>query len=203
MLLWMVWRHILTGLFAAFSVAILLFLLFFLRDPQRRIPLYPDLFVAPADGRVVALEPTHEPLFLMGQATRISIFMSLVDVHVNRAPMAGQVAFTRHQAGRFLPAHRRSASEVNESHLLGLEDGEIRIAVKQVAGSFARRIECWVSPGQQLERGQRFGLIKFGSRVDVFLPPHLEVLVGLHQKVRAGETVLARAPADSSANKSS
>nr|NIO13349.1 hypothetical protein [Xanthomonadales bacterium] len=155
--LWVGWRHILTSLFAVLSLAVLLFLLYFLRDPERRTPLGPGLFVAPADGRVVALEETHEPVFLRGRVTRISIFMSLADVHVNRAPMAGQVAFATHRAGGFLPAYHRNAPDHNESHFLGLEDGETRIAVKQVAGAFARRIECWVSPGQRLARGQRFG----------------------------------------------
>jgi phosphatidylserine decarboxylase len=104
------------------------------------------------------------------------------------------VAFQEYRPGCFLPAYRREASDENESNLLGLVEGETRILIKQVAGILARRIVCWPSVGQQLARGQRFGLIKLGSRVDLFLPSDVEVLVALGDKVRAGETVLARMP---------
>jgi len=191
--LWVYWRHLLTAVLAIFLIAVLLFLFYFLRDPERQPPTGDGLFVAPADGRVVTVHQTEEPIFLQGLATQISIFMSLLDVHVNRAPMTGEVAFQEHRPGRFLPAYRREASDENESNLLGLVEGETRILIKQVAGVLARRIVCWPSVGQRLARGQRFGLIKLGSRVDLFLPPNVEVLVALDEKVRAGETILARA----------
>lgn len=192
--LWVHWRHLVTSVLAIFLVAVLLFLFYFLRDPERQPPAGDGLFVAPADGRVVTVQQTEEPIFLQRPATQISIFMSLLDVHVNRAPMAGEVAFREHRPGCFLPAYRREASDENESNLLGLVEGETRILIKQVAGILARRIVCWSSLGQRMARGQRFGLIKLGSRVDLFLPPGVEVLVALGDKVRAGETVLARAP---------
>ena len=191
--LWVYWRHFLTAALAIFLIAVLLFLVYFLRDPERQPPAGDGLFVAPADGRVVAVQQTEEPIFLQGPATQISIFMSLLDVHVNRAPMSGEVAFQEYRPGRFLPAYRHEASDENESNLLGLVGGETQILIKQVAGILARRIVCWPSIGQRLARGQRFGLIKLGSRVDLFLPPDVEVLVAIGEKVRAGETVLARA----------
>jgi phosphatidylserine decarboxylase len=190
--LWVYWRHLLTAVLAIFLIAVLLFFFYFLRDPERQPPAGDGLFVAPADGRVVTVQQTEEPIFLKGPATQISIFMSVLDVHVNRAPMAGEAAFLEYRPGRFLPAYRREASGENESNLLGLVAGEMRILIKQVAGILARRIVCWSSVGQRLARGQRFGLIKLGSRVDLFLPPDVEVLVALGDKVRAGETVLAR-----------
>ena len=192
--LWIHWRHLLTAVLAIFLIAVLLFLFYFLRDPERQTPAGDGLFVSPADGRVVTVQQSKEPIFLQGPATQISIFMSLLDVHVNRAPMAGEVTFREYRPGRFLPAYRREASHENESNLLGLVEGETRILIKQVAGILARRIVCWSSVGQRLARGQRFGLIKLGSRVDLFLPPDVEVLVALGDKVRAGETILARAP---------
>jgi phosphatidylserine decarboxylase len=192
--LWVHWGHLLTAILAIFLIAILLFLFYFLRDPERQPPAGDGLFIAPADGRVVTVQQTEEPFFLQGPATQISIFMSLLDVHVNRSSMAGEVAFREYRPGRFLPAYRHEASDENESNLLGLVQGETRILIKQVAGILARRIVCWSSVGQQLARGQRFGLIKLGSRVDLFLPPDVEVLVALGDGVRAGETVLARAP---------
>jgi phosphatidylserine decarboxylase len=192
--LWVCWRHLLTAVLAIFLIAVLLFLFYFLRDPERQPPTGDGLFVAPADGRVVTIQQTEEPIFLQGPATQISIFMSVLDVHVNRAPMAGEVAFREYRPGRFLPAYRREASDENESNLLGLAEDEMRILIRQVAGILARRIVCWPSVGQRLTRGQRFGLIKLGSRVDLFLPPDVEVLVAYDEKVRAGETVLARAP---------
>jgi len=192
--LWVHWPHLLTAVLAIVLIAVLLFLFYFLRDPERQPPTGDGLFVAPADGRVVTVQQTEEPNFLRGPATQISIFMSILDVHINRAPVSGEVAFREYRPGRFLPAYRREASDENESNLLGLVEGEMRILIKQVAGILARRIVCWPSVGQRLTRGQRFGLIKLGSRVDLFLPPNVEVLVAHDQKVRAGETVLARAP---------
>jgi phosphatidylserine decarboxylase len=190
--LWVHWRHLLTTISAIFLIAVILFLFYFLRDPERQAPAGDGIFVAPADGRVVTVQQTEEPVFLQGPATQISTFMSLLDVHVNRAPMAGEVTFLEYRPGRFLPAYHREASDENESNLLGLAEGETRILIKQVAGILARRIVCWSSVGQRLARGQRFGLIKLGSRVDLFLPPDVEVLVARDDKVRAGETVLAR-----------
>jgi len=184
--------HSLTAILAAFLVVVSLLLFYFFRDPERHPPAADDIFVAPADGQVMTIQRVEEPVFLQGPAMQISIFMSVLNVHVNRAPMAGEVAFRQYRAGRFLPAYRPEASTENESNLLGLIEGETRVLIKQIAGIIARRIVCWPPIGERLARGQRFGLIKFGSRVELFLPPGVEVLVAIGDNVRAGETVLAR-----------
>jgi phosphatidylserine decarboxylase len=184
--------HPLIAILAALLVVISLLLLYFFRDPERHPPAGDGLFVAPADGQVMTIRQVEEPIFLQGLAVQISIFMSVLNVHVNRAPIAGEVAFRQYRAGRFLPAYRPEASTENESNLLGLIKGETRVLIKQIAGILARRIVCWSSIGERLARGQRFGLIKFGSRVELFLPPDVEVLVTIGDRVRAGETVLAR-----------
>ena len=153
--LWVHWPHFLTAILAVFLIVVLLFLFYFLRDPERQPPAGDGLFIAPADGRVVTVQQTEEPFFLQGPATQISTFMSVSDVHVNRSSMAGEVAFQEYRPGRFLPAYRHEASDENESNLLGLVEGETRILIKQVAGILARRIVCWSSLGQRLAQGQR------------------------------------------------
>ncbi|MDY7040550.1 MAG: phosphatidylserine decarboxylase family protein [Chloroflexota bacterium] len=191
--LWVRWPHPLIAVLAAMLVVALLLVFYFFRDPERHPPVGDGLFVAPADGQVMTIRQIEEPIFLQGPATQISIFMSVLNVHVNRSPMAGEVAFQEHRAGRFLPAYRPEASTENESNLLGLVEGETRVLIKQIAGIMARRIVCWPSVGDQLARGQRFGLIKLGSCVELFLPPDAEVLVAVGDRVRAGEDIVARA----------
>lgn len=166
--------------------------LFFFRDPERAVPVGDDLILSPADGRVVAIEPVHEPLFIKGPAVRLSTFMSLWDVHVNRSPVSGEVKLVRHVPGKFLQAFRPEASDVNEHILLGLQGGERRVLVKQIAGILARRCVNRAIIGDYLERGQRFGLIRFSSRVDLFLPPEVQLLVQVGDGVQGGSSVLAR-----------
>ena len=182
---------------AALALVLLGWLATFFRDPERtpESPL-PDVLLAPADGRVTAIETIVEPRYLEGPARRISIFLSLWDVHVQRSPCDGVVRWLDYQPGTFAPAYSARA-ERNESNLIGLETAHGRVAVRQVAGILARRIVCWPAVGDRVRRGQRLGLIKFGSRVDLFLPPHADVLVVVGQPVRAGQTVVARLPLDS------
>jgi phosphatidylserine decarboxylase len=123
---------------------------------------------------------------------KISVFMSLFNVHVNRAPVEGRVALVRHVPGRFLQAFRPEASDVNEHNLIGLESRQGRVLVKQVAGILARRIVCWVQISQEMHAGERLGVIKFGSRVELYLPPGAEPVVQVGDRVRAGVTVVAR-----------
>ena len=156
----------------------------FFRDPERAVPQTLGAVVSPADGRVHEIE-TEE-----GHRC-ISIFLSVADVHVNRAPYAGKVTEVIYQPGRFVPAYRAEASRENESNRLTLDSPDGVIAVKQSAGVLARRIVCRARPGDVLERGQRYGLIRFGSRTDLFLPADADVVARVGDRVRGGETILA------------
>jgi phosphatidylserine decarboxylase len=168
--------------------------LFFFRDPERAIPDGDELILSPADGRIVAIQTVHEPLFIQGPAVRLSTFMSLWDVHVNRSPVSGEVKLVRHVPGKFLQAFRPEASDVNEHQLLGIQSGQRRALVKQIAGILARRCVNRAIIGEHLERGQRFGLIRFSSRVDLFLPPEVQLLVRVGDAVQGGSSAVARWP---------
>jgi phosphatidylserine decarboxylase len=164
----------------------------FFRDPARVSSAGPGAVISPADGKVVALEEVDCPELAGGRALVVSIFMNIFDVHVNRAPLAGQVVATTRIPGGFVPADRPQAREGNERLALSLQTPEgTGVLVVQVAGLVARRIECWARPGEFVQRGQRYGMIRFGSRVDVYLPPRALARVALGQRVRAGETVIA------------
>jgi phosphatidylserine decarboxylase len=167
-------------------------LLWFFRDPRRNPPGGEGVFLSPADGEVVEIEQTRAPRFLEGEALKIGIFMSLFNVHVNRAPVEGQVALVEHVPGQFVQAFRPEAALLNEHNFIGLESRYGRVLVNQISGIMARRIVCWVRPGQGLKAGERLGVIKFGSRVEVYLPLGAEPAVQLGQQVHAGLTVIAR-----------
>jgi phosphatidylserine decarboxylase len=186
------WPGLFTFLLVGLSVALFALLLYFFRDPQRTSPAEEGLFLAPADGRVVEVGRVHEPRFLEGDGLKIGIFMSLLDVHVNRSPVEGQVVLVEHVPGQFLQAFRPEASEVNEHNLVGLESRYGRVLVRQVAGILARRVVCWVGTDQRLRAGERLGVIKFGSRVEVYLPPGAESVVMVGDRTRAGVTAVAR-----------
>ncbi len=173
-------------------LAALGFALFF-RDPERHPPSCDDLVLAPADGRVVTVRQEPEPLWLQtDRAWRIGIFMSVADVHVNRMPVTARVVDIRHEPGRFLPAYQEDTLTQNERRLYFLEDDQgRRFLLVQIAGLIARRTVSWVTPGETLACGQRFGMIRFGSRVELFLPADARVLTAEGQRVRAGETPLA------------
>jgi phosphatidylserine decarboxylase len=165
------------------------FVLWFFRDPERRIPDDPALVVSPADGRVthiVAEERDGRP------GRRISIFLSIFDVHVNRTPAAGTLRRIEYRRGKFLNAMRAAASAENEQNVLRIETGRGEIEVKQIAGWIARRILCWKREGDTVARGERFGMIRFGSRVDLWLPGDPEILVQTGRHVSGGSTPLAR-----------
>lgn len=165
------------------------FLAFFFRDPERTMPVRPGMIVAPADGRVVLIRDDVDDAFV-GPARQVSIFLSPFDVHVNRAPVDGTVVAVTHELGRFLPAWREEASERNERTSVSIEGERGRVLVRQVAGILARRIVCRVHPGDWVRAGDRFGMIKFGSRTDVVLPRGVRVSVTVGDRVRAGETLL-------------
>lgn len=168
---------------------------YFFRDPKRSVPLAPGVIVSPADGVVSLIEPAVPPAELgMGPEalTRISVFMNVFNCHVNRAPIEGRVAAIAYRPGKFLNASLDKASADNERNSLCIElsDGR-KIAVVQIAGLVARRIVCFVQQGKALNTGERFGLIRFGSRLDVYLPDGVHPMVALGQTMVAGETVLA------------
>ncbi len=170
------------------------FCLWFFRDPERHVPDDERLIVSPADGRVVAVVQEREEHFLHAPATRISIFMSPLNVHVNRNPVSGAVELVRHTPGKFRAAFQDKASLDNERNAVVLRSGERRYLMVQIAGALARRIVCHLAPGEQVRRGERFGMIMFGSRVDLFLPVGVTPLVAKGDRVQAGASVLARAP---------
>jgi phosphatidylserine decarboxylase len=167
-------------------------LLYFFRDPHRQTAIDTNAYYSPADGRIMVIDTLVEPHFIQGEARRISIFMSLTDVHVNRAPVKGEVVLSQHVPGKFIQAFREQASQVNEHHLIGVRTGSERILIKQIAGILARRVVCRVHPGDHLDAGERLGLIKFGSRVELFLPAGCEIAVRVGDRVFAGESILAR-----------
>ena len=176
---------------AACIVAGFLLVLNFFRDPERAVPTGDDLVVSPADGRVVAIREVFEEEFLKLPAVQISIFMSPLDVHVNRFPMSGRIAYFRHVPGDHGAAYADKSSDRNERTHMGIESGGRRLFLKQIAGAVARRIVADVQVGQAAIIGARFGMIKFGSRVDVIMPKQSVVKIALHDRVVAGETILA------------
>ena len=164
----------------------------FFRDPARNSDAPPEAILAPADGRVLLVRPSPAALAERGLPTQISIFMSPANVHVNRAPIAGKVLEARHVPGRKLPAFRDKASDLNEHSFVVIEGAYGLLAYKQIAGAVARRVVCDLQAGQSVRRGHRVGLIKFGSRVDLFLPADAAVAVAPGQRTRAGVTEVAR-----------
>jgi phosphatidylserine decarboxylase len=165
-------------------------MLYFFRDPDRTTVESRDLVYAPADGRVILVRETAEDEVLHESAIEVSIFMSAFDVHINRSPCEGIVRKVEYFPGRFLAAFREGASKANEHITMLLENDRYALVVRQVAGLMARRAVCRAKPGDRLRQGERYGMIKFSSRVDVFLPLNSQIKVKLHDKVRAGETVL-------------
>jgi phosphatidylserine decarboxylase len=181
--------------FAVLLTAIALFTLWFFRDPARRAPADADVVVAPGEGRVVEIKEIHEPSFLQTTARRISIFLSVFDVHVQRAPVSGTVEHRVYKPGTFAVAWLEKASEDNEQASLGIATPHGRVLVRQIAGLVARRIVTDPAVGDRVERGQRIGIIRFGSRVDLFVPLDWELTCAVGDRARVGATPLARVPA--------
>ncbi len=174
-------------------LALLAFTVSFFRDPKRQAPAAAKLVVAPADGRVVEIKMANEPHFLKGEATMVAIFLSVFDVHVQRAPIEGEIKFVQYHKGRFLDARNPQASLANENRVVGIESADgFRVTVRQIAGAIARRIVGWADTGAKLAKGERFGMIRFGSRVELFLPPGTEITVKVGDHAKGGETIIAR-----------
>jgi len=180
------WLRIITAVVAL----IFLFNFYFFRDPQRSIPTGDDLILSPADGKVVLIEEVEETEFLKEKVTRVSIFLSVFDVHVNRIPVTGKVSYLKYLEGKFFVAFADKASEENEQSIIGIEHARGKVLFKQIAGIIARRIVYHLNIGDQVSAGQRFGLIRYGSRVDVYFPKNTTIRVKLNDMVTGGETVL-------------
>ena len=163
----------------------------FFRDPERITPAGEKLVISPADGKVIVVKQVTENEYFQGEATMVSIFMSPVNVHVNRAPISGTVTHYRYVKGEYFAAFEDKASEKNEQTVIGMEGAHGKVLFKQIAGFIARRIVCNLKPGDRATAGERFGMIKFGSRVDVFLPTSARIDVKIGDITAAGETVLA------------
>ena len=176
---------------AVVLVALAVWLVAFFRDPERTGERGERLVVSPADGKVVQIAEVDEPAFMRGRAVRISIFMNVFNVHVNRYPVSGTVAYVSYNKGKFFNAAAEKASLENEQMSVGIETGRGRVLVRQIAGLIARRIVNYAKVGTKAEQGERMGMIRFGSRVDVFVPPAFKVRVTLGDFPVAGVTVLA------------
>lgn len=186
----LIFSGVLVGLWLLFA----LFTLIFFRDPTPRVPSEPGLVVAPAHGKVDTVDAVDEPLFMEGRCQRVSIFLSVVDVHVQYAPVAGTVAFYKYTEGKFLNAMKADSAEHNENALIGFESADpagAKVGVRLIAGLIARRIVPWVQAGDKFGRGDRISLIQFGSRVDLYLPENAKLRVKAGSRVVGGETVLA------------
>ena len=182
------------GLGAAAGLLLVLvagFLLFFFRDPDRQVSQGANVVLAPADGRVMVAGPPVGPGCPVGDWRQISMFLSLADVHVNRMPVGGRVTRVNYHPGRFLPAYRSDAGHLNEYTEVWVDHGGEPIVVRQIVGVLARRIVCRTKPGDEVTAGQRFGVMKFGSRMDVFVPTNAEIRVKVGDRVTAAVTVIA------------
>lgn len=181
---------------AILGIIIILFTLWFFRDPQRIIPSSaisdPSIIIAPADGKIVEIIEMEEKEFFKGKARQISIFLSPLDVHVNRSPVSGTVEFYRYMQGDYMVAWHPKASELNEQSRIGVQNEFGKVFFKQITGVLARRIVCTVKQGDVLETGEQIGMMKFGSRMDIILPLDAEILVHKDERTRGGETIIAR-----------
>ncbi|HKG94121.1 MAG TPA: phosphatidylserine decarboxylase family protein [Gemmatimonadaceae bacterium] len=182
-------------LLAFLLTLVALWIAYFFRDPDRTGDRGDRYVIAPADGKVVMITEVDEPAFIHGRAQRISIFMNVFNVHVNRYPVSGTVKYVHYNPGKFMNASSETSSLENEQRSVGIESGRYRILVRQIAGLIARRIVTYSREGERVEQGERMGLIRFGSRVDVFVPTDSRVRVTLGQTTTAGTTVVAELPA--------
>jgi phosphatidylserine decarboxylase len=183
------------GGWAWFFTLLTMFVISFFRDPERSIPPGDKAVLSPADGKIIRIEPCPEESFLRGPAVKVSIFMSVFNVHINRIPLSGRIVDASYRPGKFVSANLDKASIGNEQNALFLEAGDgSRLVFVQIAGLIARRIVCWVKKGDPVERGHRFGMIRFGSRMDVYLPPNTQIQARLGQKAYGGQTILGFLP---------
>ena len=176
------------------SSALLIFTVYFFRDPDRITPKGENLIISPADGKVIQIKDVYEDKYLKTDCTQISIFMSPLNVHVNRVAIDGTVEYFEHISGKYMVAFAEKSSTLNERTLIGINNGKQKLLFKQIAGFIARRIVADLKVGMKVKAGERFGMIKFGSRVDVLIPKKSAIRIKLNENVHAGETILAEMP---------
>lgn len=177
------------------SIGLYIFLLQFFRDPERQTPQVSNAVIAPADGKVVVIEQVFEPEYFKDERIQVSIFMSPFNVHVNRNPVSGRVAYFKYHPGKYLVAwHPKSSTENERTTLVIQQANSTAILLRQIAGALARRIRWYVKEAQPVQQGAQFGFIKFGSRVDIFLPLNAQIQAKLGDTTRGGETILALLP---------
>jgi len=172
------------------TLVLTLFVLFFFRDPERLIPEGKGVVVSPADGKVIVIKDIYEPTYLKQDVKQISIFLSVFNVHVNRAPVEGTVELVKYNPGKFHVASVDKASLDNEQTAMVITNGKDKVLVKQIAGLIARRIVCYAKAGDVVKRGERYGLIRFGSRTDIFLPKDAEITVKLGDRVKGARYII-------------
>ena len=182
--------HFILFLCSMLGALLLFFMKWLSRNPARMVPQGDGLIVSAADGRVVSLEYVKEDLYIGGEGILIGVYLSLLDVHINRIPLSGVIRLLSYKKGKFLPAFRERASVDNEQQIIGIESHWGNILMKQIAGSVVRRIVCHLHFGESVKAGDPFGMIKLGSRVELVLPPRTEINVKIGDKVRAGETII-------------
>jgi len=182
---------ILKYLLIIFSILLLAFTFYFFRDPERTTPQGENIIIAPADGKIIFVKEVFEDKFLKSDAVQVSIFMSPLNVHINRFPVSGQIEYFEHIPGKYLVAFEDKASKANERTLIGVDNGKFKLLFKQIAGFIARRIVADLRVGMKTTAGERFGMIKFGSRVDVIMPKNAVIKIKVNDTVKAGETILA------------
>jgi len=175
---------------AVVLAALFVFHFFFFRDPERTPPENDNSVIAPADGKIIKIDTVKEELYINEEVQLVSIFMSVFNVHVNRIPVSGTVEWLEHREGKFLAAWADEAIEHNEQTIIGINSVHGKILFRQIAGLIARRIVCKLKPGDRVEQGNRFGIIKYGSRVDLYLPQSVSLRVSVGQAVKAGESVI-------------
>ena len=184
------------GIYAAIPLVVLaVYFAYFFRNPKRTIPEDPSLIVSPADGTVQEIVELENDDFIRSPCKKVIIFLSVFNVHVNRAPIAGEIKTQSYICGQFKPAYKDSVGYVNERHKLGIENERIKVTVTQIAGILARRIVSWVTVDDNLTKGQLYGLIKFGSCTELVVASEVEILVQKGDKVRGGESIIGRIPA--------
>jgi phosphatidylserine decarboxylase len=177
-------------LLAIIPFTLLLFIIYFFRDPYRLISADDTQFVSPADGRVMEITELDEDTFIKGRAIKVSIFLSIFNVHINRSPISGQVGYISYRPGKYLPAFKSHASEINERNTIGIENDRTKVLVHQITGFVARRIVCWSKKGDILNQGDKFGLIKFGSCTEIIVPYGVDIMVKKNDIVRGGITII-------------